>query len=195
MQRALVLTAAGGLTLYLTYLLVHGETPRVVQRVVSTVPRPKQDATLQPRTSGSASSIVSAIARSGQDPHFTDRPTKLGGDAANTGTKQEHPTARSLTDARGPGNALSDAQIQNIIGGMDWESVFDDELAPVVPDKNSEDMKEDRCTHFAANIHKLKEGERLQRKANESKRYTEKQFLEAGYNKDQAAFLQQEHCG
>ena len=201
MERALVLTAAGGLSLYLTYLLIHGEQPRVAQRIISTVPRPKQDNMKEPVTSGSASSIVAAIAQAAQDPHLMDRPVALGGDAANTGTDREHPTAGSLEEERVPGNVLSQEQINGIIQDMDFQSVFNDEIAPVDDSANGADMKtkDDRCSHFAVSINSAKEGmydgKWMKRQDDPAKRSTEKQFLEMGYDSKQAAFLESEHCG
>ena len=96
MDRILIGTAAGGLALYLLYLIQTGESPKVVQRVVSTIPAPRTDSTKEPAMSGSASSIVTAVANTGIDPHVDARPTELGGDLASTGTELPQVTQQSL---------------------------------------------------------------------------------------------------
>jgi len=98
----LVWIAGGGLVLYGAYLLIHGESPRPTQRVASTVPAPVVDPIMQPQVSGSVSSITKAIAEDANDPTLTDRPTELGGDAANTGTKKVPVTTKSIEQKKAP---------------------------------------------------------------------------------------------
>ena len=85
MASAILFAAIGGSALWLWYLLVHGETPAPVQRLSSTVPSKIRDTTKQPRVSGSGTSVMAAIASSGNDPSLIDRPAALGGDHSSTG--------------------------------------------------------------------------------------------------------------
>lgn len=96
MERVLLTTAAGGLALYLFYLLQEGQQPKVVERVVSTVPAPVIDKKVEPKMSGSASSVVTAVANSGINPHLESRPAALGGDSASTGADQAPATQSTL---------------------------------------------------------------------------------------------------
>ena len=96
MQRALTITAAGGVLLYTSYLLIHGERPRVIQRAGTTMPSPIEDRTQQPAVSGSVSSLTNSIAQQGDNPTIIDRPVALGGDYASTGSDQEAVTHKSM---------------------------------------------------------------------------------------------------
>lgn len=97
-----LLILGGGLTLIAAFMLIHGESPRIAQRAMRTTPSPIEDRMMQPRISGSVTSLTKAIAENGNDPTLTDRPTELGGDAANTGTEIEAPTTKSIEEERSP---------------------------------------------------------------------------------------------
>jgi hypothetical protein len=96
MQRALFIGVAGSVVLYSAYMLIHGESPRPTQRLLTTQPAPIKDHTQQPAVSGSVTSLTHAIAQDGNNPHLFDRPVALGGDQANTGDKQEAISFKSL---------------------------------------------------------------------------------------------------
>lgn len=192
---AFMFTAAGSLALYLTYLLIHGQSPKVKQRVTSTIPAAVQDAD-EPRASGSVSSLVTAVAASGNDPHIEDRPRELGGDAANTGTDRESVTTGSLEEQwKGK---LSDEQIGQVLSHVDFDKVFNVNTAPIDDVANGADMKtkEDRCKNFHVSVNS---GEAtkgfMQRMEDPKMRSTESDFLRFGYNKEQSAFFLSEHCG
>jgi hypothetical protein len=96
MERVVITTVAGAGTLYLLYLLMKGTSPKVTQRAVSTVPKPVTDPKIEPRPSGSASSVVKLIASSDINPQLDSRPTELGGDLASTGAETLTQTTTSL---------------------------------------------------------------------------------------------------
>lgn len=96
MERAVVIAVSGGALLYMLYLATTGESPRVVERVLSSIPAPISDPKMQPRVSGSASSLVQAAANSVMDPTIAGRVQALGGDAAATGAQQPSVSSKSL---------------------------------------------------------------------------------------------------
>ena len=114
MERALILTAVGGVSLYLISLLVSGSgykpVPAVSQvdfggeytgsfaPVSSSTRLPISDPSKEPRPSGSASSIVTALASAVGDPTTTGRATELGGDAASTGDQHPPTTHGSMEE-------------------------------------------------------------------------------------------------
>ena len=69
--------------------------------------------------------------------------------------------------------------------------MFNSKIAPVEDSANSADSKEDRCSHFAVSINNIGGG--MLTRVTEG--LSKKSFLDAGYNDDQATFLQSEHCG
>lgn len=114
MERALLLTAIGGASLYTVYLLVQGSGPKPVPIVgkaefggmyngkfqAGSNRAPRTDSSKEPRPSGSASSVVTALASAVGDPTTTGRATELGGVAASTGDKHPPVTYGSLEEAK-----------------------------------------------------------------------------------------------
>ena len=202
MERVLIGTAAGGLALYLIYLLQKGEDPKVIQRVTSTVPAPKRDPKIEPKMSGSASSIVTAIANSGLDPQLDARPTDLGGDSASTGTRQPEATHKTLEQT-----AAAPQELPRM-GGLETKGkpaavVHPVESAP----KEHEDQKHDVCTDFLVTplVDSYYTGWKLKRQTDDqfkcgnfdctkSGAIGPEWFTDKGWTDEQAQFFSAHHC-
>lgn len=103
MERALLLTAGGGLTLYLFYLLSNGDGPKPVPAdttagvasmnvVSSTHTAPIRDPT-----------TLAEVVRG--DTTIQSRPGTLGGVSSSTGDRQPEPTHTSVQQREAPGGS------------------------------------------------------------------------------------------